>query len=46
MAELWTVQALVHARVQLDHDSGREKAARQQGGFFFRENSSDGGKAI
>jgi hypothetical protein len=26
--------------------SGREKAARQQGGLFFRENSSNGGKAI
>src|ERR1700761_1867655 len=24
----------------------REKAARQQGGFFFRENSANGGKAI
>jgi hypothetical protein len=23
-----------------------EKATRQQGGFFFRENSSNGGKAI
>jgi hypothetical protein len=28
-------------------DPGRhEKATRQQGGFFFRENSSNGGKAI
>src|SRR5580692_2493106 len=26
--------------------SRREKAARQQGGLFFRENSSNGGKAI
>ncbi len=26
--------------------SKREKAARQQGGLFFRENSSNGGKAI
>jgi hypothetical protein len=25
---------------------GNEKAARQQGGFLFRENSSNGGKAI
>jgi hypothetical protein len=25
---------------------GREKATRQQGGFFSRENSSNGGKAI
>ena len=25
---------------------GREKATRQQGGFFLRENSSNGGKAI
>jgi hypothetical protein len=24
----------------------REEAARQQGGLFFRENSSNGGKAI
>lgn len=26
--------------------SKREKATRQQGGFFSRENSSNGGKAI
>jgi hypothetical protein len=26
--------------------SRREKTARQQGGLFFRENSSNGGKAI
>jgi hypothetical protein len=28
------------------HPPEREKAARQQGGLFFRENSSNGGKAI
>jgi len=28
------------------HAFKHEKAARQQGGFFFRENSSNGGKAI
>ncbi len=33
------------ARTEIDF-SRDEKAARQQGGLFFRENSSNGGKAI
>jgi hypothetical protein len=38
-----------HARTPIcapKNASRREKTARQQGGLFFRENSSNGGKAI
>jgi hypothetical protein len=35
-----------HQTTAMSHRPKREKATRQQGGFFSRENSSNGGKAI